>query len=142
VEKDLQKRVRIPLFYSWPMIFHSINRLLERGGDNCGIFNIMGVLSNGSLAMCGIGMEIPELTYGKLGVDQVEDVWINNLVLKDIRRELPANLEDPCGRCLFKRQCLGSCVAENYHQARRLTAPFWFCQQAKDKGLLPEQRTQ
>jgi len=140
VEHDLQKRTGIRLFYSWPMIFHSLERLLKHGSDSCGIFHIMGILANGSLAMCGIGMEIPELTYGKLGVNRVADVWKDNQVLQDIRRDLPGKLEDPCGKCLFKWQCLGSCVAENYHQARRLTAPFWFCQQAEEAGLLPEQR--
>jgi hypothetical protein len=50
-------------------------------------------------------------------------------------------LEGVCGECLFKFQCLGSCVAENYHQSQRLTAPFWFCQQAQEAGVLPLQRT-
>ncbi len=141
VEHDLQKRTGIRLFYSWPMIFHSLDRLLKHGSDSCGIFHIMGILANGSMAMCGIGMEIPELTYGKLGVDRVADVWANNPVLQDIRRDLPGKLEDPCGKCIFKFQCLGSCVAENYHQARRLTAPFWFCKYAQDENLLPDSRT-
>jgi SynChlorMet cassette radical SAM/SPASM protein ScmF len=141
VEHDLQKRVSIDLFYSWPMIFHSLQRLLKHGSDSCGIFNILGILANGSLAMCGIGMEIPELTYGMLGRDRVLVVWRDNTILNQIRKELPVRLEDPCGKCLFKWQCLGSCVAENYHQARRLTAAYWFCQQAQEMGVLPVQRT-
>jgi len=141
VERDLQRRVRIPLFYSWPMMFYSLNRLVEHGSDACGIFHIMGVLANGSMAMCGIGMEIPELTYGVLGRDRVADVWTENQVLRDLRRDLPEKLEGVCGGCIFKWQCLGSCVAENFHQERKLTAPFWFCQQAKEIGLLPNNRT-
>lgn len=140
VEHDLQKRVNIPLFYSWPMIFHSLDHLLNHGNDSCGIFNILGILANGSLAMCGIGMEIPELTYGQLGKDRVADVWRENPVLQTLRRDLPGELEGVCGDCLFKWQCLGSCLAGNYHQAQRLTAPFWFCEQASELGLLPEQR--
>jgi SynChlorMet cassette radical SAM/SPASM protein ScmF len=141
VEHNLQKRMKIPLFYSWPMIFYSLDRLMKHGNDSCGIHGILGILSNGSLAMCGIGMEIPELTYGKLGQDKVADVWKDNQVLKELRRDLPDKLEGACAECLFKHQCLGSCVAENYHQSRRLTAPFWFCQQALEAGLLPIQRT-
>lgn len=141
LEHDLQKRVKIPLFYSWPMIFHSLDRLMKHGNDSCGIFGILGILANGSLAMCGIGMEIPELTYGKLGQDSVADIWKDNQVLKDLRSELPGKLEGACAECIFKWQCLGSCIAENYHQSRRLTAAFWFCQQALEAGLLPIQRT-
>lgn len=140
VEHDLQKRVTIPLFYSWPMIFHSLDRLLKYGGDACGIFNILGILSNGCLAMCGIGMEIPELTYGQLGSDQVLNVWGNNQMLKDLRLDLPGKLEGVCGCCIFKWQCLGNCIAENYHQTQKLTAPFWFCQEAQEKGIFLTQR--
>jgi SynChlorMet cassette radical SAM/SPASM protein ScmF len=142
VEHDLQKRMKIRLFYSWPMVFHSLDYLLKFGSNSCGIFNIVGILSNGSIAMCGIGMEIPELTYGILGLDRMMDVWCENPVLQAIRRDLPDRLEGACGECLFRWQCRGSCVAENYHQAQRLTAPFWFCAQAQAAGALPVQRTQ
>ena len=117
VEGNLQKRVPIPLFYSWPMIFHSLERLLKHGSDSCGIFNILGILADGSLAMCGIGMEIPELTYGQLGKDRVVDVWRENSPAA-FPPDLPGKLEGVCGECLFRWQCLGSCVAENYHQSR------------------------
>jgi len=140
VEYDLQRRVSINLFYSWPMAFHSLNRLLEGNGDACGILNIMGILANGCLALCGIGIEIPELTYGRLGKDRLVDIWRDNQVLRQLRSDLPAKLEGVCQSCLFKWQCLGSCVAENYHQFRRLTAPFWFCMQAQEAGVFPEKR--
>jgi SynChlorMet cassette radical SAM/SPASM protein ScmF len=140
IEHELQKSVSIDLLYSWPMIFHSLDRLLKHGSDSCGIFNILGILANGSLAMCGIGLEIPQLTYGQLGKDRVLDVWRDNRVLQDLRRDLPGKLEGVCAECLFKNQCLGSCVAQNYYQAQRLTAPFWFCQKAYELGILPTQR--
>jgi SynChlorMet cassette radical SAM/SPASM protein ScmF len=140
VEGDLQKRVKFPLSYSWPIILFSLNRLLEPGSSSCAILNILGILPNGKMAMCGIGEEIPELTYGQLGKDEVAEVWRKNTVLKEIRQDLPENLEGVCGECLFKYQCMGSCVAENYFQTRRLTASYWFCQQAYDAGLLSKNR--
>jgi radical SAM protein with 4Fe4S-binding SPASM domain len=91
--------------------------------------------------MCGIGMEIPALTYGKLGIDTVQNVWRDNPVLRTLRDDLPDKFEGVCGECIFSRQCLGSCVAENYHQTRRLTSPFWFCDQANELGLFPNART-
>jgi len=141
VENDLQQGVSIPLHYSWPRVFHSLDYLLNRSDGSCSIHNILGVLANGTLAMCGIGMEVPDLVYGQLGVDRVADVWANNPVLTQLRQDIPANLEGVCGACLFKNQCLGSCVANNYLLSGHLTAPYWFCQQALDAGLLPLSRT-
>lgn len=140
VENDLQKRVTIPLFYSWPIVFHNIKRLLRGGNDSCGILNILGILANGSIAMCGIGMELPELTYGTLGKDPLINIWVKNPTLQQLRFDVPKNLEGICSNCVFKWQCLGSCIAENYHQSQRLTAPYWFCQDTTQQGLFPEHR--
>jgi SynChlorMet cassette radical SAM/SPASM protein ScmF len=143
IETDLQKRTKLVLHYSWPMAFYGINRLLRKGSSGtCGIHGILGILPMGQLAMCGIGIEIPELSYGRLGVDRVIDVWKNNSMLDSLRREVPANLEGVCATCIFKKQCLGSCIAENYHQSHRLTSAFWFCQQANELGLFPLTRIQ
>jgi SynChlorMet cassette radical SAM/SPASM protein ScmF len=140
VEMDLQKRSSIPLFYSSPMAFWGISRLLNDPGGVCNIEHILGVLSTGHLAMCGIGVEVPELTYGQLGTNQVSDVWYTNPMLLLLRKEIPTKLEGICADCMFKNQCLGSCVADNYHQSHRLTAPYWFCERAMDHGLFPDSR--
>lgn len=141
VEKDLQKRITIPLIFSWPMAFYSLKRLLElKNNPTCGIFGILGILSTGHFAMCGIGVEVPELIYGKLGVDNLAEAWCNHPTLVSLRRDLPDNLEGVCGDCLFRIQCLGNCVAENYYQSHRLTSPHWFCHQAKQAGLFSSER--
>ena len=140
IEHDLQKRSIIPLIYGWPIIFNSINYLMKYRDGCCGILNILGILANGSLAMCGIGMEIPDLNYGTLGKESVEKIWISNSILKQLRQDLPIKLEGVCSDCLFKNQCLGSCLAENFLQSHQLTSPFWFCQQANELKLFPHQR--
>jgi SynChlorMet cassette radical SAM/SPASM protein ScmF len=142
IEEDLQKRVDIMLSYSWPIAFHGLKRLLNRGPDGCGIFQILGILGNGGIALCGIGMEIPELCFGTIGVDSICDIWYKNSILCDLRTKLPNELEGVCAECILRTQCLGSCVAENYHDAKKLTAPFWFCQQAYENGLFPLNRLQ
>ena len=141
VEHDLQKSVSIPLFYSWPMAFYSTARFLKDGGSGtCGIFNILGILANGSLAMCGIGMEIPELVYGKLAVNAVADVWSAHPMLQKLREDVPAKQEGICSMCMFKNRCLGSCIANNFHESRSLTASNWFCQTANQAELFPPSR--
>jgi SynChlorMet cassette radical SAM/SPASM protein ScmF len=137
VEGELQKRSGLALFYSWPMAFQGLRRLGRDGSDSCGIFGILGVLASGLYAMCGIGVQIPELSYGLIGQDRLAEVWAEHPMLVQLRESLPAQLEGVCAECLFQAQCLGSCVAENYHQTRRLTAAYWFCAQAAEAGLFP-----
>lgn len=140
VEHDLQKQTALSLHYSWPMAFHSLQYLMHNGSDTCGIFGILGILPDGHFAMCGIGMQIPELSYGRIGQDALVDVWYNHPMLAALRQSLPAKLEGVCAECLFKAQCLGSCVAENYHQSGRLSAAYWFCEQAQQQGIFPGER--
>jgi len=137
IENDLQKKHSIPLLFSWPMAFHSIRRLHTDNGANCGLINILGILSSGEIALCGIGTQEKDLIYGRLGKDKVSDIWKNSFGLKKMREGIPNNLEGICGKCVFKNRCLGSCVAQNYHSAKRLTAPFWFCRDADKERLFP-----
>ena len=140
VEGELQKRSSIRLHYSWPMAFYSLKHLLNLDGHSCNIFNILGILPSGHLAMCGIGIQVPDLCYGLLGEDPIADLWTSNPILADLRQSLPKDLEGVCGKCIFRGQCLGSCVAENYHTYGKLVAPFWFCQEAYAKGFFPLSR--
>ncbi len=142
VDTTLQQRSSISLHYSWPVAFFGIKRLLNGTIGRCGISNILGLLSTGRMAMCGIGMEIPELNYGKIGVDRVADIWFYNKTLIALRQNLPDKLEGVCGDCIFRQQCMGSCIADNFHQTHNLAASFWFCQQAEQAGLFPVGRLQ
>ena len=140
VEGELQGRTGISLHYSWPMAFHSMKHLLTGGGGVCNIFGILGILPAGQLAMCGMGVETRDLCYGQLGTDRLPDVWRDHPTLGVLRGSLPGSLEGVCGRCLLRNRCLGSCVAENYNQAGRMTAANWFCEQAEQVGLFPTSR--
>jgi len=140
VEGELQKTTSVHLFYSWPIAFHSINRLLFGGNDTCGIFNVLGILSSGHLAMCGIGMQIPELSYGLLARDTVASVWNSHPILIKLRQTLPSNLNGICGECIFRDKCLGSCVANNYLLTNSLSGSNWFCQSAVEDLMFPNTR--
>ena len=140
VDEYLQPQASIPLHYNWPPAFYPLKKLMKTNAFSCQIFNILGVLNTGHLAMCGIGSVIPELCYGKLGEDRVQDVWINNPLLLELRQTLPDGYEGICGQCIFLHRCLGTCVAQNYQYTKRLTAPYWFCQKANEIGRFPETR--
>ncbi len=140
IEKELQPYVSIPLSFSWPMAFHGVGRLLARPSEVCNIHSILGVLSTGSLALCGIGTQEDDLVYGHLGEDSVVDAWTSHPGLLRLRAFIPTEFEGVCGRCIFKRYCLGACVAHNYNESKRLTAPFWFCRLAEEANLFPLSR--
>jgi SynChlorMet cassette radical SAM/SPASM protein ScmF len=137
IETKLQKCTLVRLHYSWPIAFHGINHLLSGSTETCGIFNVLGILSTGHLAMCGIGVQIPELCYGLLGKDNVVNIWNFHPMLINLRQNLPSNLEGICGECIFRNKCLGSCVASNYQGNNSLVGPHWFCQMSDDAMIFP-----
>jgi SynChlorMet cassette radical SAM/SPASM protein ScmF len=140
VERDLQKRTSISLHYSWPMAFYSLDRLLSNDPASCGIFGILGILSTGHLAMCGIGMQVKDLCYGLLGCDPVTNVWVSHPLLLKMRKVFPAELEGVCQSCILHDRCMASCVASNYQHSQSLTSSFWFCHAAVEAGLFPTSR--
>lgn len=143
IETDLCKSTQIHLFYTHPAAFKPLSALYGPQGDGCstcGIMGILGVLADGSYALCGIGETVPELVFGSAATDSLEKIWLHSPVLMQIREGLPSRLEGVCSRCLMKRLCLGDCVAQNYYLTKNLWAPYWYCQTALDKGLFPQSR--
>ncbi len=141
VEEDLAPHSKLKIVFHYPHAFKALHRISTGDGcTGCGILGILGVIASGHYALCGIGEQIPELIFGKVGVDQLETVWHDNPILKELREGLPHKLEGICSRCLMKARCLGSCVAQNYYSKGSIWAPFWFCEKAEKEGLFPVSR--
>jgi SynChlorMet cassette radical SAM/SPASM protein ScmF len=143
VEGPLAASTELRLIFSHPPAFRPLSRMFGTNGDGCGvcgILGILGVLADGSYALCGIGETVPELVFGHASSDRLADVWQNAEVLNELRQGLPERLGGMCGNCLLKGICLGSCLAQNYYSSGDLWAPFWYCEQAREKGLFPETR--
>jgi len=143
VETKLSASTSLDLFFDHPAAFRPMSRLFGPAGNGChrcGIFGILGVLGDGSFALCGIGETVPELVFGHAARDRLKDVWHNCSVLRELRQGLPSKLEGVCGRCLMKHLCLGSCVASNYQRGGRLWSGYWYCEEALARGLFPETR--
>jgi SynChlorMet cassette radical SAM/SPASM protein ScmF len=143
VEQELSLRVNIPLIFHHPPAFRPLSLMFgekSSGACACGIQGIIGVLPDGSYALCGIGGYIPELVFGHAARDRLADVWRDNAVLRDIREGCPDKLTGICSECLVRNYCLGFCLAQNYYRSRDLWAPYWFCQEAEAAGLFPASR--
>ncbi|WP_218185066.1 radical SAM/SPASM domain-containing protein [Methanogenium cariaci] len=83
----------------------------QRRLRTCSIRSIIGVLGDGSYALCGIGETTPDMVFGNVRTDRLEELWQNSTVLNDIRTGLPpTKLEGICARCVMKHICQGSCL--------------------------------
>ena len=143
VETSLSASTDLTLYYSHPSAFRPLGKIFgdkRDGCSACGILSIIGVLANGSFALCGIGQTLPDLIFGNSAVDRLEDVWNNSPVLKEIREGLPQRFEGICGDCVMKSRCLGSCIAQNYYSSKNFWAPYWYCDKARKRRLFPETR--
>ncbi|MBI5296409.1 MAG: radical SAM protein [Chloroflexi bacterium] len=140
LENDIIPTRPLPIHFDIPFAFHPVRRFLQDSLGKCAVLNILGVLSTGELALCGIGTTIPELIYGHADTDDLRDVWCNAPGLINLRETVPFKMDGVCGRCIHRDFCLGTCVANNYHVAGRLDAPFSFCDQAEKLGMFPSSR--
>jgi SynChlorMet cassette radical SAM/SPASM protein ScmF len=131
----------IATIFDYPAAFRPLSRLSTAdGGGTCGILGILGVLPDGSYALCGIGRHVPELVFGSVRDDSLADIWHSDPHLQLLREALPQRLRGVCGDCLCSERCLGGCVAQNYYRTGDLLEPFWFCETADREGLFPDSR--
>lgn len=147
VDEELSRSTTLSLCFHQPPSFRSLGKMFNKtsgdGCHSCGILGILGVLADGSYALCGIGATVPEMIFGHASRDSIKDVWINSPILNEIREGLPEQLQGICADCVMKNVCMGSCIAQNYYRHRDLWAPFWYCEEAHNQGLFPitRQRT-
>ncbi|HEY3355375.1 MAG TPA: radical SAM protein [Polyangia bacterium] len=123
-----------------PPAFTPRARLREGDGHVCPIANILGVLDDGRLSLCGIGYLAPELVVGDLRRDSIARVWSEAPLLRQLRDRPHARLQGVCARCILRRTCVGSCRANAFAQHRDLWAPFWLCEEAEREGVFPPAR--
>lgn len=143
VEERLITSTKLRLYFHHPLAFRPLGRMFGVDGDGCGtcmIKNIIGILSDGSYSICGIGETVRELVFGNAGVDNLKDVWYKTPMINELRDGLPHRLKGVCGGCLMRFRCLGACVAQNYSLSKSLWSAFWYCERAFDEGIFPESR--
>ena len=140
VEREWSSRKELEIIFDLPAAFRSIQDITARGIIECRILNILGILANGDISICGIGQTTEELRMGNIRRHSIREVWENDPILADLRAGLPGRLQGICGRCLFRFQCLGSCRANAYAADRDLFAPYFLCREAHEAGLFPLSR--
>ncbi|HOZ22836.1 MAG TPA: radical SAM protein [bacterium] len=140
LDAELQPRSSIPLHLGLPLALSSLQQLALRAGQKCNVRNILGILGSGEMALCGIGRNVPELCFGRLGEDDLREVWIGHPVLRQLRRDLEEPYRGICGDCIHARVCQLHCVAMNYLETGELASPAPICADAAARGLFPASR--
>lgn len=139
-ENELTNRHGIPVIFSLPMAFHSFEAIANNRIGRCNILNIIGLLSDGSISICGIGRTESGLISGNVGVESLEGIWVNGSIFKEIREKLPRGLGGACRKCIFKGACLGYCIAGSFARNRDLFAGYSICEEAEERGLSSKSR--
>ena len=141
VNGELQQRSSIRLHIGAPMALLTVADLLaDRWRGVCSVESTVGILGTGHIAMCGVGREVPELTFGKLGEDDLRQVWIEHPVLRGLRESLRGPWPGICGACVHAFRCRTGCLAMNYLNQRSLVAPSELCAEALARGEFPATR--
>ena len=142
IRGPLQDRHPIHLSAMVPPAMSTVRELLRHGGDGagCHVRHILGILGTGEMALCGIGRNVPELCFGKLGKDRLREVWMAHPVLVQMRKDLAGPYPGVCGDCLHAGRCMTHCLAMNYEASGRLVSPSPLCAEAERRGAFPATR--
>ncbi len=108
--------------------------------QRCNILSLLSILADGSISICGMGVHSESLILGTVGLSNLENLFENHPLLRELRMSIPDKLEGVCGMCVFKESCLGYCRALEFLRTQSFTTPYSFCQRAFDFGLFPEGR--
>ncbi len=111
-----------------------------RSLSRCRIRNLLGLLPDGGVSYCGVGMSNEELVMGNLLHDGLAELWETHPLLQLIRSGLPNGLEGVCSRCIMKAMCLGVCRVHAYMIDGSLLAPHRLCEEAEEQGFFPASR--
>jgi SynChlorMet cassette radical SAM/SPASM protein ScmF len=130
------RKGRTRILFDIPVAFKPLSRITE-GCCACGIKNMLGVLSDGSVSICGIGRKVPSVVMGHIRTDKLRDIWHESSLLKDVRENIPSKLEGVCGTCFLKHICLGRCRAQSLYATGSLYGPYMFCALAEKEKLFP-----
>jgi SynChlorMet cassette radical SAM/SPASM protein ScmF len=144
VRGPLQDRTPIPLHLMIPPAVSTVGELLrtQDGGGACQVRHVLGILGTGHMALCGIGRNVRELCFGRLGEAGIREVWLGHPVLRELREDLaePAEYPGICGECLHAARCLTYCVAQNFLDGGHLVWPADLCVKAEQRGAFPASR--
>lgn len=140
IEADLGSKYKTEIYFCMPIGLKSLHAVTSNPLYECHILNILGILADGTISLCGIGQTETDLNMGNIAKDDLTEIWRHHPLLQKLRKETPSQLSGICGRCIFKFRCLGSCRACAYAASGDLRSAFFMCDEAYEKNLFPASR--
>ena len=140
IDTELNDRYKTDISLCMPIGLKSLATITGAPLYECHILNILGILADGTVSLCGIGQTETELNMGNIATDDIREIWHRHPLLRKLREDMPSRLDGICGRCIFKFRCLGSCRACAYAATGDLRSPFFMCEEAERKNLFPPSR--
>lgn len=140
IEDELSKKYPVDVYFDIPVGLKSLKSIKKGALFQCNILNILGILADGTISLCGIGETESELNIGNIKAHSIGDVWRNHPLLHSLRQDIPHNLEGVCKKCIFRFRCRGGCRALVYAMQKNLRGSFFLCEDALRKGLFPPSR--
>jgi len=119
-------------FFNWP-------RPLRAGGL-CYYKNMLSILPNGDVALCGIGITHPETVFGNIYKSSISEIWQKATgCLEELRDLTPTSFTGICSRCVFNERCANSCPSYVYETFGIFTASHPVCEALYQVGLFPKE---
>jgi SynChlorMet cassette radical SAM/SPASM protein ScmF len=141
IDTGLEEEYGVSVLLDIPLAFRSLGALRRGRTSGCAVTNLLGVLPNGDVSICGVGEQHPDLIFGHARKLSIRQIWESSPALMSVREQIAAWPSGLCQSCLVRKYCpLGHCRAEAYAVLGSLAAPVPFCQVAFEAGLFPPER--
>jgi len=105
----------------------------------CRFTEILGVMPNGDVSVCGIGLGHPEAVLGNIRRSTLQEIWVDSPALERLRTATARDFKGVCGRCVLAAHCANVCPAMSYEIYGNLLGPCPMCEQLLQDGLFPEE---
>ncbi len=140
VEK-IRPTVACDILLDHPMCLRSFRNFHDCGLSRCGLNNLISLLPDGSLSLCGYGGIDDSVILDKwTEQSDLQQIWQTNELLNRIRSVEPSQLQGACKACLHKNLCQGDCKIASYHLYHRWDMPLPLCQEMYEQGRFPKAR--
>jgi len=117
-------------FDKWPFRLTSV----------CRYKNLLSILPNGDIALCGVGITHPETVLSNICKDNITSIWTNSSgYLNELRSLTPDSFRGICGKCVFRKPCANICPAYAYETFGSFSASHPICDELYHAGLFPKE---
>lgn len=99
---------------------------------------MLGIDSFGNIGLCHVSCNDSLFRFGNVYKDKIDDVWLNNQMLKSFQKLNPDRLKGVCGKCIAREWCKGGCRVYAISKYGDFYSPDPQCQNIYEIGEFPD----